>query len=283
MITWTTKKKIRRVFFHVFILAICLLMTYPLLYMIFGSFKTQQDIFQNPTVLWPEKWNPMNYVNGWKGFGGYSFATFFRNSIIITILAVAAQVVSSSIIAYGFARCRFKGKKIWFAIMVITMMMPVQVLIVPQYIMFNSFGWVNTWLPLIIPGLFGYPFFIFLIYQFIAGIPAALDESAFIDGCSKYGIYVRITLPLIKPALVTAMIFATYWKWDDFFGPMIYLTDISKYTVSVALKMFTDPAAQSDWGAAYAMACLSLLPVIAIFFIFQKYLVEGISTTGLKG
>lgn len=280
----TYKKKLtKKIFFHVFVSLTCILMVYPILYMLFGSFKTQQDIFQNPTSLFPREWNFNNYANGWKGFGGTTFATFFKNSIIITVISVLGQVGSSAIIAYGFARCRFKGRSIWFSVMIIMMLMPAQVLIIPQYIMFNTFGWINSWLPLIVPGFFGYPFFIFLIYQFIRRLPIELDESAYIDGCSKYSIFGRIILPLIKPALITSMIFATYWKWDDFFGPMIYLTDIKRYTVSIALKMFTDPAAQSDWGAAYAMAVLSLIPVIIIFFSFQKYLVQGISTTGLKG
>ncbi|HEY8421030.1 MAG TPA: carbohydrate ABC transporter permease [Thermoclostridium sp.] len=281
--TYKTKKLIRKILFHVFVSLTCVLMIYPILYMLFGSFKTQQDIFQNPTSLFPREWNFNNYANGWKGFGGTTFTTFFRNSIAITIISVFGQVASSAIIAYGFGRCRFKGRSFWFSIMIVMMLMPAQVLIIPQYIMFNSFGWVNTWLPLIVPGFFGYPFFIFLIYQFIRRLPLELDESAYIDGCSKYSIFGRIILPLIKPALITSMIFATYWKWDDFFGPMIYLTDIKKYTISIALKMFTDPAAQSDWGAAYAMSVLSLIPVIVIFFSFQKYLVEGISTTGIKG
>ncbi|EEG55240.1 ABC transporter, permease protein [[Clostridium] asparagiforme DSM 15981] len=258
-------------------------MIYPFLYMIFGSFKTQQDIVQNPTSLLPASWTLENFFNGWKGFGNTTFATFFLNSFMITILSVVGQVASSAVVAYGFARTRFKGRTVWFAIMVATMMMPSQVLIIPQYIMFNKFGWINTWLPLIVPGFFGMPFFIFLIYQFMQNIPQALDEAAFIDGCSKYSIFRRIVLPLIKPALVTSMIFAAYWKWGDFFSPMIYLTDIKKYTLSVALKMFTDPAAQSDWGASYAMATLSVLPVLILFFCFQKYLVEGISTSGLKG
>jgi multiple sugar transport system permease protein len=246
--SWTTRKKIMRVVFHIVVLVICFFMIYPLLYMIFGSLKTQQDIFQNPTSLFPREIHLSNYINGWKGFGGTTFTTFFKNSILITVIAVIGQVGSSALIAYGFARCHFKGRSVWFAIMIITMMMPVQVLIIPQYIMFNTFGWVNTWLPLVVPGFFGWPFFGFLMYQFIQTIPTALDESAFIDGCSKYGIFFRIILPLIKPAMITSMIFATYWKWDDFFGPMIYLTDIKKYTISIALKMFTDPSAQSDWA-----------------------------------
>lgn len=279
----TTSRRLKHAIFHICAVSLGFLMIYPFLYMIFGSFKTQQDIVQNPTSLLPASWTLENFFNGWKGFGNTTFATFFLNSFMITILSVLGQVASSAVVAYGFARTRFKGRAVWFAIMVATMMMPSQVLIIPQYIMFNKFGWINTWLPLIVPGFFGMPFFIFLIYQFMQNIPQALDEAAFIDGCSKYSIFGRIVLPLIKPALVTSMIFAAYWKWGDFFSPMIYLTDIKKYTLSVALKMFTDPAAQSDWGASYAMATLSVLPVVILFFCFQKYLVEGISTSGLKG
>ena len=279
----TTSRRLKHAIFHICAVSLGFLMIYPFLYMIFGSFKTQQDIVQNPTSLLPASWTLENFLNGWKGFGNTTFATFFLNSFMITILSVLGQVASSAVVAYGFARTRFKGRAVWFAIMVATMMMPSQVLIIPQYIMFNKFGWINTWLPLIVPGFFGMPFFIFLIYQFMQNIPQALDEAAFIDGCSKYSIFGRIVLPLIKPALVTSMIFAAYWKWGDFFSPMIYLTDIKKYTLSVALKMFTDPAAQSDWGASYAMATLSVLPVVILFFCFQKYLVEGISTSGLKG
>lgn len=279
----TTSRRLKHAIFHICAVSLGFLMIYPFLYMIFGSFKTQQDIVQNPTSLLPASWTLENFFNGWKGFGNTTFATFFVNSFMITILSVLGQVASSAVVAYGFARTRFKGRAVWFAIMVATMMMPSQVLIIPQYIMFNKFGWINTWLPLIVPGFFGMPFFIFLIYQFMQNIPQALDEAAFIDGCSKYSIFGRIVLPLIKPALVTSMIFAAYWKWGDFFSPMIYLTDIKKYTLSVALKMFTDPAAQSDWGASYAMATLSVLPVVILFFCFQKYLVEGISTSGLKG
>ena len=279
----TTSRRLKHAIFHICAVSLGFLMIYPFLYMIFGSFKTQQDIVQNPTSLLPASWTLENFFNGWKGLGNTTFATFFLNSFMITILSVVGQVASSAVVAYGFARTRFKGRTVWFAIMVATMMMPSQVLIIPQYIMFNKFGWINTWLPLIVPGFFGMPFFIFLIYQFMQNIPQALDEAAFIDGCSKYSIFRRIVLPLIKPALVTSMIFAAYWKWGDFFSPMIYLTDIKKYTLSVALKMFTDPAAQSDWGASYAMATLSVLPVLILFFCFQKYLVEGISTSGLKG
>lgn len=190
--------------------------------------------------------------------------------------------MSSALIAFGFARCRFKFKQFWFSCMMLTMMLPFQVIMVPQFILFQRIGWVGTYAPLIVPYFFGQAFFIFLIIQFIQGIPRDLDEAAKIDGCSIYGIFFRIILPLVVPALVTSAIFSFMWRWDDFLAALLYLNEPSKYTVSLALKMFADPSASSDYGAMFAMATLSLVPIFAIFLFFQKYLVEGISTSGLK-
>jgi multiple sugar transport system permease protein len=167
--------------------------------------------------------------------------------------------------------------------MILTMLLPGQVLMIPQYVMFNKLGWVNTHKPLIIPAFFGTPFFVFLLMQFIRGIPLELDESAKIDGCGRYGIFLRIILPNLKPPLVTAAIFAFYWKWEDFLGPLIYLQSTRLYPVSLALKLFADPAAVTNWGGMFAMSVLSLVPVFVIFVLFQDHIVEGISTTGLKG
>lgn len=167
--------------------------------------------------------------------------------------------------------------------MLLTLMLPIQVQIIPQYIVFSWLDWINTFLPLLLPRFFGNAFFIFLIMQFIRGIPSELDEAAEIDGCSKIGIFFRIILPLIQPALVTAAIFSFYFTWEDFLTPLIYLTDIKLFTVSVALRSFADPSAATDWGAIFAMSSLSLVPVFIIFVLFQRYLVEGISTSGLKG
>lgn len=224
-----------------------------------------------------------NYQKGWEGFGRLTFGTFFKNSLIITITSTVAQVASSALVAYGFARINFRGKKILFACMILTMLIPSQVLMIPQYLLFSFLGWINTWIPLILPGFFGVPFFIFLIMQFIRGIPIELDESAKLDGCGQFGIFFRIVLPNITPALVTATIFAFYWKWEDFMGPLIYLQSAELYPVSLALRLFSDPSAVTDWGAMFAMSVASLIPVFILFVLFQKYLVEGISTTGLKG
>lgn len=192
-------------------------------------------------------------------------------------------MTTSAVIAYGFARLKFTGRNIWFSIMLLTVMLPPQVLIIPQYIIFSKLGWINTFYPLLLPRLGGEVFFIFMLVQFIRGIPFELDEAAMIDGCNRSGVYFRIILPQLTPALITAAIFSFYWTWEDFLAPLIYLTDPNLYTVSVALRAFSDPSGITNWGAIFAMLSLSLLPVFVVFILFQRYLVEGISTTGLKG
>ncbi len=269
--------------YHLLVGIIGLGMIYPLLWMISASFKEASDIWTNVSSLLPQTIHLENYINGWKGFGGITFTTFYQNSILYAGLGTLFQVASSAVVAYGFARIRFTGKNFWFALMFISMMLPDQVRQIPQYILFNEIDWVNTFYPLLIPRLGGAPFFIFMITQFIRGIPIELDEAAMIDGCSKAGIFYRIILPQLKPAVITAAIFSFYWTWDDFMGPLIYLNSPQKYTVSVALRAFSDPGGSTDWGAIFAMSTLSLVPVFVIFVVFQRYLVEGIATSGLKG
>lgn len=275
--------KIRHIIAAIAIIVGGLVMIYPLLWMVMSSFKENNEIFDQASSLWPEVFHFENYANGWKGFAGISFGKFFTNSLFITVIGTIGSVFSSAFIAFGFARLKFKGRKIWFTCMLLTMMLPFQIIMIPQYLIFNKLGWVGTFLPMIVPHFFGGAFFVFLIIQFIYGIPKDMDEAAKIDGCSYYGIFFRIILPLIVPALVTCAIFSFMWKWDDFMGPLLYLNRPTTYTVSLALKMFADPTSLSDWGAMFAMATLSVLPMFLIFVFFQKYLVEGISTEGLKG
>lgn len=248
-----------------------------------SAFKPTETIFRTATQLIPSEMTLVNYQNGWKGFAGFSFGLFFKNSFVICILATLGAVASSAMIGYGFARLNFRFKGFWFSCMILSMMLPFQIIMIPQYIIFNKLGWVNTYLPLIVPSWFGTGFFIFLNIQFIKGIPYDLDEAARIDGCSDYGIFLRIILPLIKPALVTSAIFSFMWRWDDFLSALLYLSDPLKYPVSYALKMFADPSSSSDYGAMFAMATLSLVPIFIIFLTMQKYLVEGIASTGIKG
>lgn len=278
-----TKTLPQTILYHGSIWILGFLMMYPILWLVASSFKAPHEIWTNVTSLWPKQLMFENYANGWKGFGGITFATFFKNSFFYTGVGTIAQVASSAVVAYAFARIQFVGRKVWFMLMLLTIMLPQQVLLIPQYIMFSKLGWLNSFKPLLIPRFFGHPFFIFLMVQFMRGIPKELDEAAKIDGCSKTGIFFQIMLPLIQPALITSAIFSFYWTWSEFLTPLIYLNDPRLYTISMALRTFADPSGQTDWGAIFAMSTLSIFPVFLIFILFQKYIVEGISTSGLKG
>ncbi|MGG1619000.1 carbohydrate ABC transporter permease [Paenibacillus sp. NRS-1782] len=269
--------------YHILVAALALLMLYPVFWMLFSSFKESRTIFVTASSLFPTEWIWQNYVTGWKGTSGYSFGTYIFNSLTIVLIATIGAVLSSSLIAFGFGRMQFKGRNFWFALMMMTLMLPGDVVLVPQYIIFTKLGWVNTILPLVVPSFFGMPFFIFLMVQFIRTIPIELDEAATIDGCGKFRLYFQIILPLLKSSLATAAIFSFYWKWEDLLGPVLYLNSPDKYTVSMALKMFLDSESASNWGGMFAMSILSLVPVIAVFFAFQKQIVQGMSSSGLKG
>lgn len=268
--------------YHLVIIGFAFIMIYPILWMVFSSLKDNTEIFGTASLI-PKAFQFDNYMRGWSGVGGMRFGVFFKNSFYYVILATFGTVISSAVVAYGFARIKFFGKGFWFVCMLLTMMLPYQVVMIPQFILFFKIGWVNSFKPLIVPMFLGQPFFIFLMIQFIRGLPIELDESAKIDGCGRFQIFTRIIFPLITPALITTTIFQFYWRWDDFLGPLLYLNKPAYYTVSLALRMFSDPMTATDWGAVFAMGTLSLIPIIIVFILFQKYLVEGISTTGLKG
>lgn len=278
-----TKKIILKVIYHTLVIAFGFLMIYPVLWMISGSFKDNAEILRGTLRLIPEKVKLSNYATGWSGFGGITFATYFKNSFLITTVATIGTVISSSLVAYAFARVNFKGRKLWFACMLVTMMLPGQIILIPQYLIYYKLGMVPGYIPLVLPYFCGQAFFIYQMMQFMAGIPRELDEAATIDGCSKYTIYAYVVLPLLKPSIVTTFIIQFYWKWDDYMGPLLYLGRPSTYTVAQAIKLFADTASKTDYGAMFAMSTLSLIPVFLIFLIFNRYLVEGIGTSGLKG
>ena len=277
------RNEMNSVIHHIVCVLLAIIMTYPIVWLMFSAFKGQKDIFDNVGSLLPKEWVFKNFQNGWKGFGGVSFAVFFKNSFIVAIGATVLSVFGSVFVAYGFARIKFKGQKFLFACMMMTLMLPVQILMVPQYMLFSQLKWINTYLPLIAPYFGGYAFFIFLCMQFIKGIPRDLDEAAVLDGCDKLTMFFHIIMPLSKSAMITSAIFSFYWRWEDFVGPLLYFKKPKMYTVSVALKLFADPNSVTDWGAMFAMSFLSLLPVFLIFLFLQKYIVEGINTTGIKG
>lgn len=273
----------RKMIYHALVLFFGFLMVYPVLWMVSGSLKTNVEIATGSLSLIPQHWRWENFTTGWGGFGGIGFGTFFMNSLLIATLSTIGTVISSSVVAYAFSRLRFRGRKIWFSIMLGTMMIPGQVIMIPQFIIFHRLGLVGTYIPLVLPAFFGHAFFIFLIMQFMVSIPKELDEAAIVDGCNKYTVFTRIIFPLLKPALITSAIIQFYWAWDDFLGPLIYITDPNRYTVSLALRMFADTASVTDFGAMFAMSTLSLMPVFIMFLIFNKKLVEGINTSGIKG
>lgn len=284
---WHRRKRqralLRSVLYQTVVIALGLAMIYPLLWLFASSFKGPSEIWTNAYSLIPRQFTLKNYINGWAGFGGITFTVFYKNSLLYAGIGTALAVLSSAVVAYGFGRIRFVGRDFWFACMLMTLMLPYQVTVIPQYIFFSKLNMLNTFYPLLLPRLGGQAFFIFMIMQFIRGIPKELDEAAEIDGCGKVGIFFRIILPLIQPALITATIFSFYWTWEDFLAPLIYLNSPKLYTISLALRSFADPSGTTDWGAIFAMSGLSLVPVFLVFVAFQKYLVEGIATTGLKG
>jgi multiple sugar transport system permease protein len=268
---------------NAFIIVLGLGMLYPVLWLIAASFKESNAIFGDPGLI-PKTFTLQNYIQGWKGIGIVGFGSFFRNSFLICISCVLANVVFCSLTAYAFARLRFAGKAIWFAVMMVTLMLPSHVTMIPRYIIFRSFGWIDTYLPIIVPKLFATDaFFIFLLVQFMRSLPKDMDESALMDGCGKFGIYARIIMPLSLPALITTVLFTFLWTWDDFFNQLLYLNSPRTYTVPMGLRLFLDSSGMSSWGSMFAMSVLSLVPCFVLFFSLQRYFVQGIATTGIKG
>lgn len=278
----STKRRVSSVVYHVLMACGSFLMLYPLLWMTASSLKPNTEIFANATSLIPKVFVWEHYTTGWKGFGGFGFDLFLRNSFVVAILSSVGMVVSSVLVAFGFARLRFPGRRFWFVCMIMTMLLPSQVMIIPRFVMFNKMGWVGSFLPMTVPSFFGGAFNIFLIMQFIRGIPRDMDEAARIDGCSWYGTFARIILPLIIPAQVTVFVLTFITSWEDFMGALLYLNKPHLYTVAYALKLFNDNT-KTDFGATFAMSVVSLLPILVLFFFFQKNLVEGISMQGIKG
>lgn len=274
----------RHLMTHLFMITLGLVMIYPVVWMIVSSFKPNNMIFSDTSLI-PDKVTVDNYITGWKGYAGTTFQRFFTNSLVMCAVAVIGNVLSCSMAAYAFARLDFAGKRFWFAIMMATLMLPTHVTIVPRYILFNTFDWVGTYRPIIVPKFLAVDaFFIFLLVQFMRGLPKEIEEAAIIDGCSKVGVYWRIILPLSAPALVTTALFSFLWTWDDFFNHLLYLTTPEDFTVSRALRTFVgDAGAVSNWGGALAMSTLSIIPAFILFFSLQRYFVQGISTTGIKG
>lgn len=277
------KKIFRKVLQYLIIIIIGIGLLYPIIYMFFASFKTNEEIFGSVKLL-PETFSLQYYIEGWKGTGDMTYTQFFINTFVLVIPTTLLTIASCAIVAYGFARFHFPLKGLLFAILIATLMLPNSVIIIPRYTLYNAFGWVDTYMPFYVPALLAcYPFFIFMLVQFFRGLPRDLDESAYIDGCGTMRTFLQILLPLMKPALFSAALFQFLWTYNDYFNTLIFINSVKKFPISLALRLSLDAESVVVWGEMMAMAFVAVLPVMLLFFFAQKYFVEGIATSGMKG
>jgi multiple sugar transport system permease protein len=273
--------RIRALVKHVLLIAFTLVVLYPVLWLVVSSFRPNDEIFRTPG-LWLTDIRFENYVEGWDALR-HPFSRYLLNSLLVVAGSVIGNLVSCSLAAYAFARLNFRFKKTAFALMLLGIMLPLHVVIIPQYLLFSNLGWLNTFAPLIVPKLLATDsFFIFLMVQFLRGLPRELDEAARIDGAGHLRTFWQILLPLMMPALATTAIFTFIWTWNDFFTQLIFLTRPDMYTVPVALRAFVDSTGSTSWGALFAMSVVSLIPLFLVFLFGQRFLVKGIATSGIK-
>ncbi len=280
----TLLHRVRRFLLYLFLIAVGIVLIYPLVWMFFASFKTNAEIFGSIRLL-PQSISFDSYVRGWKTGGGvYSIGLFMANSFKLTVPTVLVTIASSVLVGYGFARFDFPGKKLLFSLMISTMMLPGTVVMIPRYLTFHKLGWLNSYLPFIVPAaLGGSVFLIYMMIQFIRGIPREMDESAKIDGCNSFGILCYLIIPLAKPAIVSVIIFQTLWTWNDFFNPLIYLNSTRKFPISLGLRLMLDSSGVNRWDEIMAMSVVAILPCVILFALAQKQFIEGVATSGLKG
>jgi len=281
--TSKSKKGLREVFSYTVLILIAVILCYPLLWMFFASFKSNSEIYAGINLL-PREFNLNAYRDGWKGVGGNTFTRFFTNSFLLVIPTALFTIISSALVAYGFARFEFRGKKILFLVLLSTLMLPNSILLIPRYAIFRNLNSLDSYNPFYLMAIFAcYPFFTYMLVQFIRGIPMELDESARMDGCGSFRTLINILLPLLKPALFSAGLLQFLWTYNDYFNSLIYINSVRKFTVSLALRLTIDTETIIVWKNVMAMSCMAVLPVVILFFLCQRYFIEGIATTGLKG
>ena len=259
------------------VFALCFV--FPFVFMFLGSFKESSELFRIPFKWMPDRFQFSNYE---KVFTQVKFFLYLKNTLIIVFFNILGSLISSSLIAYGFSRITWPGRDKVFIIVLITMILPYQVTLVPLFIFYTKIGWTGTFLPLTVACFFGNPFYIFLLRQFYLAVPMELTYAAHVDGAGEFRIYSTIVLPLVKPALATVSIFAFIRSWHDFVGPLVFLANDKLYTLSLAASMIyseKDP----QWNVLFALGTLMVVPVLFIFFLLQKYFIQGISMSGIKG
>lgn len=278
----STSRRLGHIFTYTVLTILAMIVLFPLFWMVSTSLKTLDEISVFPPIFIPP--NP-----AWENYpDALTFQPFFmfaRNTIVITGLYICGNLLSSSLVAYGFARLRFPGRRVLFTVMLSTLMMPLIIRLVPLFLIFRSFGWVNTPLPMVVPAFFGEAFFIFLMYQFYRNIPQDLLDAARIDGASELRIWWRVMLPLSKPALITVIIFSFQYSWNDFLAPLIFLTRTESWTLSLGLVAFTAGAGESVayWHWLMAAATTMVLPMVIIFLFAQRHFIGSAISSGVKG
>ena len=277
------RDRISTVIRYTLLCAVGFLMLYPLIWLVGASFKSNAEIFTQVGFL-PSKFELEPYVKGWNTSTEYTFTRYFANSFMIVIPRIIVTVISCVLVAYAFARFDFFGKKILFGIMVATMMLPQIVLRIPQYIMFQQFDMIDSYAPLVLPSAFATDtFFVFMLVQFLRGIPRDMEEAAQMDGCNSLQMLWYIIVPLLKPAIISVIVFQFIWTMNDFIGPLIYLSSVEKYPVSLALKLSIGATEEVEWNSVIAISVLALVPSVVVFFAAQRHFVDGVASTGLKG
>ncbi len=279
----TGRKNISRIILFAFVLLGSLVMVYPLLWMLASSFKPELLIFKDKSLIIRE-FTVEHYVRGWNGVSGTLFPDYLLNSFRVCVPVVVGNLISCSMVGYAVARLKFPGKNIVFSIILLTMMLPMHATLIPRYVMFVNLDWINSYKPLTVPSFFAVQgFFCYLFIQFMRGIPGDLDQAATVDGCGPVRIYLKIIAPLTLPAFITTAIFSFIWTYDDFFSQLIYINNPTRFTVALALRQYTEALELSAFGVLFAMSAVSLIPIFVFFITSQKYLVEGIVTSGMKG
>ncbi|MFP4383587.1 MAG: carbohydrate ABC transporter permease [Spirochaetia bacterium] len=271
----------RHIITHIVLIGLGIIFLLPFIWMLSTSLKPDEEVFDLPPKWIPE---PVMWSNYPDALGTISFMRYAFNTVFITVMCVLGTLISTSLVGYSFARLKWRGRSFFFAVMLATMMLPNQVTLIPLFVMYKHFGWLDSFKPLIVPYFFGATgaFYIFLLRQFFRGIPNELAESAKMDGASHLTIFGRIVLPLSKPALATVGMFTFMAVWNDFLGPLIFLNDRAKLTLALGLRVFQQQYT-SQWNLMMAASIVVILPTLIIFFVGQRYFIEGITFAGIKG
>ncbi|MDW6001796.1 carbohydrate ABC transporter permease [Vibrio mangrovi] len=277
------REKINAAIRYTILIIVGAMMLYPLLWMFSAAMKPNHEIFSSMNLI-PSEWSMEGFINGWKTGTEFTFGHYIINTFAYVLPKVFVTVVSSTIVAYGFARFDIPWKKFWFATLIATILLPQSVLLIPQYLMFREMGLLDTYLPLYLPFAFATQgFFVFMLIQFLRGVPTDMEEAAMIDGCNSFQVLWHVVVPVIRPAIISVALFQFMWSVNDFLGPLIYISSVEKYPIALALKMSIDVTEGAKWNEILAMASIAIIPSILVFFMSQKYFVEGVTSSGIKG